>query len=84
MDSRTVAHDSDITGMTSSLKVMQMWCVIYSAFVDQALQYVFLLPNENQNAQAAVLAYLFITQKSCILGLVFYSIFIGEPAQEIW
>lgn len=56
MDSRTVAHDSDIsgTGMTSSLKVMQMWSVIYLAFVDQALQYVFFLPNEYQNAQAAV------------------------------
>lgn len=83
---RTVAHESVIsgTGMTSLLKVMQMWSVIHLAFVDQPLQCVFLLPNEYQNAQAAVWAYLFITQKSCVLGLVFYSIFIGELAQVIW
>lgn len=57
------------TGMTSSLKVMQIWGVIYLAFVDQMLQYVLLLPNEYQNTQTAVWAYLFIyTHKSCILG----------------
>lgn len=49
--------------------------MIYLAFFDQAFQCIFLFPSEYQNAQAAVWAYLFITQKSCSgTKLVFYSV----------